>query len=116
MEDQPKKYHKYSRWERGEARPIQIIPRDLDILHKLFIHGALSSDMLHQLVSPRITLKSLSHRFKNLHRKPNAFIDRPPQQKGVYNAHYRPLAYAINPKGIQVLKDFGRVTSAAYRI
>jgi Replication-relaxation len=114
MDDQPQKYQKHTRWETGDAHQIVITPRVLDILHKLFIHGALSNAMLHQLVAPQTSFtggEGFTKHTKLMSRNPNLLIGKPIEQKIGADANYRPLVYDITPKGIQVLRDFGRITA-----
>jgi Zincin-like metallopeptidase len=58
------KYHRHSRWEVAETHAIKIMPRDLEYLYRLFIHGPLSSAMLHNLVSPAVRRKETTERLK----------------------------------------------------
>jgi hypothetical protein len=104
------RYHHYTRWERGEAHPLRITPRDLDYLYALFLHGPLPANMLHAIVAPTVKQQRTTDRLKLLERNPNALVDRPPQQRHAYNANYRHLTYAISRKGMQALRDFDRLT------
>jgi hypothetical protein len=107
------RYHHFTRWERGEAHPLRIMPRDLDYMYALFLHGPLPANMLHAIVAPGVKQQRTTDRLKLLERNPNALVDRPPQQRQTYNANYRHLTYAISRKGMQALRDFGRLAPAA---
>ena len=103
MEPLKKKYHRFSRWEVGQTHPIKITLRDLQYLYRLFIHGPLSSAMLHQLVSPGVHHRQTSYRLKLLRRNPNCLVEVPKQIRLSYNASYQHLTYKITNAGVQVL-------------
>jgi len=111
METAKKKYHEFSRWEVGEAYPICIMPRDLEYLYRLFIHGPLSSSMLHQLVSPGVRPLQTTERLKIMRRKPNCLVEVPKQLRLSYNANYQHLTYKITSAGVQVLALKGCVST-----
>jgi Replication-relaxation len=110
METTKKKYHEFSRWEVGETHPVKITPRDLEYLHRLFIHGPLSSAMLHQLVWPHATPPMTTGRLKILRRKPNCLVTVPQQLRLSYNANYQNLTFKITKAGVQVLLLKGRIS------
>ena len=97
------KYHRHSRWEVADSHAIKIMPRDLEYLYRLFIHGPLSSAMLHYLVSPAVRRKETTERFKIMRRKPNCLVEVPKQSREAHNANYQPLMYQITYAGVQVL-------------
>ena len=98
-----KKYHRFSRWEVGQTHPIKVTPRDLEYLYHLFIHGPLSSAMLHQLICPGVNHRQTSERLKLLRHKPNCLVEVPKQGRLSYNANYQHLTYKITNAGVQVL-------------
>lgn len=104
-----KKYHRHSRWEVAETHAIKIMPRDLEYLYRLFIHGPLSSAMLHNLVSPAVRRKETTERLKIMRRKPNCLVEVPKQSREAHNANYQPLMYKITDTGVQVLLLKGRI-------
>jgi hypothetical protein len=103
------KYHRHSRWEIAETHAIKIMPRDLEYLYRLFIHGPLSSAMLHNLVSPAVRRKETTERLKIMRRKPNCLVEVPKQSREAHNANYQPLMYKITNTGVQVLLLKGRI-------
>ena len=109
------RYHHFSRWERPKTHAVRIGPLDLDYLHKLFIHGPLSTAMLHRLVRGHARNPRTTARLRLLKGEPNLLVDQPQQQRLGHNANYSPLVYAINKRGIQVLKNFGRISDDEYR-
>jgi hypothetical protein len=103
------KYHRHSRWEVAETHAIKIMPRDLEYLYRLLIHGPLSSAMLHSLVSPAVWRKETTERLKIMRRKPNCLVEVPKQSREAHNANYQPLMYKITNTGVQVLLLKGRI-------
>ena len=103
MEAPKKKYHRFSRWQVGQTHPIKVTPRDLEYLYHLFIHGPLSSAMLHQLICPGVNHAQTSERLKLLRHKPNCLVEVPKQGRRVYNANYQHLTYKITNAGVQAL-------------
>ena len=85
------------------------MPRDLEYLYRLFIHGPLSSAMLHNLVSPAVRRKETTERLKIMRRKPNCLVEVPKQSREAHNANYQPLMYKITNTGVQVLLLKGRI-------
>lgn len=114
-ENSKTRYHHFSRWDRPVTHPVKIGALDLDYLQKLFIHGPLSTAMLHQLVRSHAKAARTHERLRLLKGEPNLLIVQPEKQRVSHNANYAPLVYAISKKGIQALKDFGRITDDDYR-
>ncbi len=110
MEPPKKKYHRFSRWEVGQTHPIKVTSRDLEYLYRLFIHGPLSSAMLHQLISPEVEHRQTSERLKLLRHHPNCLVEVPKQLRLSYNANYQHLTYKITNTGVQVLLAKGRIS------
>ncbi len=81
-----KKYHKHSRWTVGDGRELKIMPRDLEYLYQLFIHGPLPTTMLHALVSPQVRKYNTTTRMMEMRRKPMCLVDVPPQTREHHNA------------------------------
>jgi hypothetical protein len=104
------KTRRNSRWDRKSvvdgARPAiaYLTERDIDIFKSLARHQYLSSDYIHAFV--RGDYKSLIHRLNVLSRKPNLYIDRPPQQREHAAANYRKLVYELDDRGAQVLREY----------
>jgi len=99
-----------SRWDRtpvvsNVAKPTvaHLTARDIDIFKCLARHQYLPADYIHAFV--RGDYKSLIHRLNLLSRKPNLYINRPPQQRGHAEANYRKLVYELDNRGAQVLRD-----------
>ena len=110
MEPPKKKYHRFSRWEVGQTHPIKVTLRDLEYLYRLFIHGPLSSAMLHQLVSPTVEHRQTTERLYHLRHNPNRPVEVPKQLRLSYNANYQHLTYKITNAGVQVLLFKGRIS------
>jgi hypothetical protein len=102
------KYHRHSRWEVADSHAIKIMPRDLEYLYRLFIHGPLSSAMLHYLVSPAVRRKETTERFKIMRRKPNCLVEVPKQSREAHNANYQPLMYQITYAGSSLRRTHPR--------
>lgn len=99
-----------SRWSRSSVGKIQITPRDLDYLQVLYENGLTRANALHAIVSPNVKQAQTKKRLLKLCGKPNAYVDRPEQQKENYNANYTHLIYDISRKGEELLVAHGRIT------
>src|SRR5882672_9386656 len=99
-----------SRWNRPFVGRIQITPRDLDYLQILYENGLTRANALHQMVSPAVKQVQTKKRLLKLYGAPNAFVDRPEQQKENYNANYTHLIYDISRKGEELLVAHGRIS------
>ena len=88
-----------------------VTARDLDFLFALFVHGPLSSAMLRALVTPSVSQWTVTERLKKLKRKPNRFIEQPWQQRTAINANYNHLVFALSPAGLDLLREYARITS-----
>ena len=101
-----------SRWSRepklGKARePIiaRLSEHDLAILKLLARYRYLPSDYLAALTGR--SLPALQARLEILYRKPNAYIDRPHQQRANADANTTRLIYELDGKGADELRDRG---------
>jgi len=99
-----------SRWDRTPvvddgAKPAvaHLTERDIAIFKCLARHHYLPSDYIHAFVLG--DYKSLIHRLNLLSRKPNLYINRPPQQREHAEANSRKLVYELDSRGTQVLRD-----------
>lgn len=99
-----------SRWSRPFVGRVQITPRDLDYLQVLCENGPTRANALHQIVSPAVKQVQTKKRLLKLYGSPNAYVDRPEQQKENYNANYTCLIYDINKKGEELLITHGRIS------
>jgi len=97
-----------SRWDRkpvvdNRAKPAiaHLTERDVEIFKCLAHYQYLPTDYIHAFVQG--DYKSLSHRLNLLSRKPNLYINRPPQQRGHAEANYRKLVYELDSRGAQEL-------------
>src|SRR6266853_1421334 len=101
-----------SRWSRepklDKARePIiaRLSEYDLAILKVLARYRYLPSDYLAALTGR--SLPALQARLEILYRKPNAYIDRPHQQRANADANTTRLIYELDDKGADELRDRG---------
>src|SRR5258707_13829829 len=101
-----------SRWSRepklGKARaPIiaRLSEHDLAILKLLARYRYLPSDYLAALTGR--SLPALQARLEILYRKPNAYINRPHQQRANADANTTRLIYELDGKGADELRDRG---------
>lgn len=100
-----------SRWAKGETHLIRITPRDLEYLYRLFIHGTLSSAMLHKLVAPNVTREIVTDRLRTMRDNPNCLIEVPPQSRvSCNNPNSDFMVYKITKAGVQVLALKGRIS------
>ncbi len=110
------RYHAIGKWGRGRVRSISLTSRDLAYLFALFVHGTLSSDMLHALVSPGQRQRSTTDRLFLLKNPPNDYIAQPKAQQRARNANYASLAYEINDRGVDALVDSGLIAYDDFRL
>ncbi len=108
------RYHAIGKWGRGRVRAVSLTPRDLAYLYALFVHGVLSSEMLHALVSPTQRQRSTTDRLFLLKNPPNDFIVQPRAQERAPNANYASLAYEVGDRGVDALVDNGRIAYQDY--
>lgn len=99
------RYHTIGKWGRGRVHAIELTARDLSFLHALFLHGILSTEMLHALVCPERAQRATTDRLFLLRNPPNEFILRPKAQEELKAANYASLAYEISEKGVEALVE-----------
>ena len=106
------RYHTIGRWGRGIVRAIDLAPRDLAYLYALFIHGVLSTEMLHALVCAERSRRITIDRMFLLKNPPNDYIAQPKAQENSRSANYTSLSYEISDRGVEALVDAGRISFA----
>lgn len=100
-----------SRWHRGSTKPVQLTPRDLDILSLLQRYRYASTEHIHAFVGGQ--KNRLQERLARLYREPNCYLNRPAQQRQYFNANYRPLVYELDHNGERALREHGRLDGDA---
>src|SRR5712675_1326024 len=105
-----------SRWSRepkldkaGEPIIARLSEHDLAILQILARYRYLPSDYLAVLTGR--PLPALQARLEILYRRPNAYINRPHQQRSNANANTTPLIYELDDKGADELRNRGTIYS-----
>jgi hypothetical protein len=105
-----------SRWSRepkldeaGESIIARLSEHDLAIFKVLARYRYLPSDYLAALTGR--SLPALQARLEILYRKPNAYINRPQQQRANANANTTPLIYELDDKGADELRNHGIIYS-----
>jgi hypothetical protein len=116
MDAQPatSRYHSIGRWGRGSVRAVDLTPRDLAYLRALFVHGVLSTEMLHALISPERTQRATTKRLFLLRNPPNDYIVQPKAQERSRDANYAALSYEISEKGAETLVESGVIAFADF--
>src|ERR1700676_364363 len=100
-----------SRWSRdailndGEAAVAHLTDRDIDIFRLLARYRYLPADDIHAFVGGE--LKPVVRRLNLLSRKPNLYVNRPPQQRQNADANYRRLIYELDERGSRALRERG---------
>lgn len=92
------------------AHRIKLTPNRLDRLMAFFVHGYLSTSMLHALVDSRISIDYCSEELKFLKRAPNSYIEQSDELKNRFQALSSELYYRINDHGVDALLRHGRIT------
>ena len=98
-----------SRWERepvrdtlGKPKIARLAIRDIEIFKLLAKYTYLPFDDIHCFVGG--SAQALGKRINLLYRRPNLYVDRPPQQRFA-DANYRHLIYELDQRGRAVLAD-----------
>jgi Replication-relaxation len=100
-----------SRWSRdpilNDGTPVAacITDRDVEIFKLLSRYRYLPSDDIHAFVGGGLV--HLTRRLDLLQRKPNAYLNRPHQQRENAEANHRRLIYELDERGSRVLRDRG---------
>jgi len=107
---------RHHRFSRPKKTPCPLNDRRLKHLLTLHDHNTLSTDFLHELDCPEMSIKTTLLDLDWMHASPNSWLDVPQSQAHYANSLKRPMFYSISEKGQDILLREGLINKKRHRV